>query len=265
VRHVGSKRIAAEDPRAVARYLVDRVTRKAGPRWLQGSRTPPIPSSSAVPEVRLFAEHRLYKIGELESRALVGWAEGTRSAVLLDREAPVEEIVGLQAAGMRCVSLLDTDLERGVEFALHDLRHLEKLFDPQHHRAQIGFFRLLARVIGSEPWCAFDRELDEEWIAGRDYALADMNGSPIFLFAVLKMKLKMAVRRKLARDRGEAPPARGALDADEIEAFRATFERYLEVLGVPEQLRWPARMISARGNSGRAAEVFVESMERLAV
>jgi hypothetical protein len=245
------------DAAHAARWILERVRSIAHSRWLQGARKPALECWSMDPDVRLIAERRLYKIGELEARALVGWASGTRKARLYGARASVEDIVRHQAEGARCVSLLEGDVEPALGFALHDLRHLEKLFDPLHYRAQVGFFRWIARSVGTGAWKAFDRELDAEWTAGRDYALADMNGSPIFLWAVLKMKLKMAVRRKLARDRGVEPPSRGVLDADEIQAFGRTLDRYLDVLQLERAMQDCARRISARRDSGDAAARFL--------
>ena len=74
---------------------------------------------------------------------------------------------------------------------------------------------------------ALDRELDDTWRADRDYVIADMNGSAVFLFAALKMKLKMAVRRRLA-------PAEPALDV------------LLRAMDLPDDVRDAARGVSAR-------------------
>lgn len=43
---------------------------------------------------------------------------------------------------------------------------------------------------------ALERGLDDTWRAERDYVIAHMNGSAVFLFAALKMRLNMAVRRR---------------------------------------------------------------------
>jgi hypothetical protein len=205
--------------------------------------------------VRLLADERLHKVGESEARALVGWADGARKAVLCRSLASTADIIRFQAEGRRCVALIDG--EEGLEVCLHDLRHLEKLFDPRHYRHQVAFFRWIARAQETKEWRDFDRSLDGEWVAARDAVLADMNGSPIFLFAVLKMKLKMAVRRRLARDLGLAPKEKGALDEEELAAFDRAFEWFLDVLMLSGEVREAARRISAKGNSGGAADVML--------
>ena len=52
---------------------------------------------------------------------------------------------------------------------------------------------------------------DEAWRADLAHVAADMNGSPVFLVAALKMKLKMAERRALAREDGRPAPTGGPL------------------------------------------------------
>jgi hypothetical protein len=232
-----------------AEYVVERVQELAGTRAVQGPRPEKIQvdPSSTLPAVRLIADYRLWSVGELESRGLVGWAMGRRSALLFDEPITPKHIVELQAEGLRCVSLLARIPPReGLDFALHDLRHLEKFFDPDHHRAQIGFFRSWARALGKNDSDRFDGTLDETWREDRDRVLADMNGSPIFLFAVLKMKLKVAVRRRLARERGVEPPFKNALDDEELAAYAPFLDRLLDLLELTGEVRAAAREISAR-------------------
>src|SRR5262245_4824990 len=53
-------------------YILDRVRARAGRRWLQAARNPPLPCASASPWVRLFAERELYRIPRAVHDALVG-------------------------------------------------------------------------------------------------------------------------------------------------------------------------------------------------
>jgi hypothetical protein len=244
-----------------AEYVLERARRSSGRRWYQGPRRPPLPFDGDHDALRRFAEHRVCGVGELESRALVGWANGARTADLYDRELDATEIVALQADGRRCVSLLDGP--DGLGFALHDLRHLEKFFQAEHHRAQVGFFRIIDRAL---PRCAsLDADLDDAWRIERDRVLADMNGSPIFLFAVLKMKLKVAVRRRFARDHGVPPPERGPLDDRELEAYAPMLERLLDALDLPPPIRAAARSINARRDRPDHARALLDYLEGVGV
>jgi hypothetical protein len=126
------------------------------------------------------------------------------------------EVLALQALGRRCVSLLAPGVDPSphvdsLAFATHDLCHLEKLMAPEHHQAQVGFFALLDQAMADPRWQALEQPFDSAWMADRDHVMADMNGSAAFLFVPPKNKLKLAVRRRIARDRAlDAQPA--ALD-----------------------------------------------------
>src|SRR5262249_19871620 len=136
-------------------------------------------------------------------------------------------LLAMQARGRRCVSLLeDADAPPGpraayggggLGFAVHDLCHLEKFSDPAHHVGQVGFFAAVERATIDPRWAEVERGFDARWADERDHVLADMNGSPVFLFVVLRNKVKLAARRRVAEARG-APCRRGALDADEARA-----------------------------------------------
>src|SRR6185295_6332069 len=126
---------------------------------------------------------RLSGVPEPAARALCGWVNGLRPAVRLYHAPPVREVLAMMAAGRRPVSLLDG--EKGLEFVLHDLCHLEKFADPAHNAGQVRLFRLLDQAAASARWDELQAGLDDDWRAHRDHVLADMNGSPVFLWLVL--------------------------------------------------------------------------------
>jgi hypothetical protein len=178
-------------------------------------------------------------------------------------------VLALQARGRRCVCLLDDAAARahgdprhpdGLAFALHDLCHLEKFVAPEHHAGQIGFFRAVERALAAPEVAAVERELDDLWRADRDYVIADMNGSAVFLLAALKMKLNMAVRRRLARARGLAPRS-GRLDAEERAAVEPTLDLLLRAMGLPDDIRDSARAVSARRDRPAEARRLLDHFE----
>ena len=73
-----------------------------------------------------------------------------------------------------------------------------------------------------------------------------MNGSAIFLFAALKMKLNMAVRRRLARAERPPRPTSGPLDADERAAVEPALDLLFEAMDLPADVRAGARAVSTR-------------------
>jgi hypothetical protein len=181
------------------RYLVERVRRKAGRRWRQGARAVPLRCGSAVEEARLVAERRLSGVPEAAAHALCGWVDGRRPAVRLYHAPSPRQLLAMAAGGRRPVSLLDGD--DGLAFLLHDLCHLEKFADPAHHAGQVRLFRLIHRAASTAAWDELQAGLDGEWRAHRDHVLADMNGSPVYLWLVLRARLQEACARARVGDR----------------------------------------------------------------
>jgi hypothetical protein len=130
----------------------------------------------------------------------------------------------------------------GLTFALHDLCHMEKFVEPEHHAGQVGFFRIVERALAAPAVIALDRDLDDAWRADRDYVIADMNGSAVFLFAALKMKLKLALGR---RDRPFGP----ALDL------------LLGAMDLPDDVRDAARAVQPRRDQPAAARRLLQHLE----
>ena len=102
-------------------------------------------------------------------------------------------------------------------------------------------------------FAALQASLDALWIDDRDHVLADMNGSAVFLFLVLKNKLKLAVRRQLARERGLPAPSGGPLDPGEIEACEDAYATLHEALDLPDHAVAAARALSSRHDAELAA------------
>ena len=246
------------DAELACTYVASRVHRAAGARWLQAQRTSPLPLASSAPAARLFADRELWRVPRAVPSALCAWADGARPVDLLFRVPTPRELLRLQARGRRCVSLLDDDVstaphEDGLAFAVHDLCHLEKFVDPAHYTEQIGFFALLDRALDHPRFAALQASLDAAWIDDRDHVLADMNGSAVFLFLVLKSKLKLALRRRIARERGQPPPLGGPLDPAEAEACADAYSTLHEALELPDDVVAAARALSSRHDAELAA------------
>jgi hypothetical protein len=233
---------------------------RAGSRHLfrQGARKPPLACTSRAPLVRLFAEERVHRVPTAVARALVACGEGFPVEVLTSIPTP-EHVLELQARGARCVSLLPEGVSPAphadaLAFVLHDLCHLDKYVDPEHHVGQVGFFSSLHEATTRDSWHGFETSLDEAFRQDWHHVAADMNGSAVFLFAALKMKLKMAVRRRSARERGVDPPDHGPLTTEESRAYDDVLDELLSLLNVDRaELRDAARATSAKRDDPRAA------------
>jgi len=91
-----------------------------------------------------------------------------------------------------------------------------------------------------------------------------MNGSAVFLFAALKMKVNMAVRRRLARERGRAAPTRGPLAADERAAVEPALATLFEAMELPDDLRASALAVSTRRDRPAEARRLLDHFESVA-
>jgi hypothetical protein len=259
------------DAELACAYVAERVRRDAPRRWIQGPRRPPLDPGEGAPElVRLFAGRDIYRLPRAVAEALVAWSAGRRRVDLLTTVPPPRAVLALQARGRRAVSLLaDADVppgpiagiprregvygSGGLAFAVHDLCHLEKFSAPTHHREQVGFFAALDRALGHPAWAALEDGLDAAWIDDRDHVLADMNGSSAFLFVVLRNKVKLAVRRQVARRRGEACRS-GPLDEGESRAYGGAVEAMVTALGLEGPARDAGLVLASRHEAEAAGE-----------
>ena len=238
-------------------FVLEKVEAVSGALFRQGARKPPLVCASRAPLLRFVAEQRLYRIPTAVARALIAWGDGF-PVELLTSVPSAGHVLELQARGVRCVSLLADGASTSphadaLAFALHDLRHLDKFVDSDHHVGQVGFFSLLHAATIHPAWAIFEGSLDEGFRRDWHHVAADMNGSSVFLFAALKMKLKMAVRRRAALDRGVEPPAQGPLTTEELDAYDERLSELLGLLDFDSGVKAAARTASARRDDPRAA------------
>jgi hypothetical protein len=265
--------VAVTDAERTADFLLERVRRTRGRLWNEGRRRGlalPVPPSG--PALACFAQQRVRGVSDPVVRGLLAWDRGERPVDLLDVIPAADEILARQARGRRCVSLLEDHVAAahgdprhpdGLRFVLHDLEHLEKFVEPAHHLGQIGFFRAVGRAFADPDFCRLQREFDPLWFTDRDYVIADMNGSAIFLFSVLKMKVNMAIRRKLALATGGPAPVAGPLGSDERAAVLPALEILIDALGLPAEARAAALAVSARRDHPEAARQLLAGFEAI--
>ena len=256
---------ALSDAERACVYLIDKVRASSGRLFHQGARVPPLASASTSPVVRFMAERRIHRVSTSVARALLAWADGF-PVELLARVPPATEVLALQAKGHRCVSLLpdgaETSPHRDVlAFAVHDLCHLDKFIDSEHHRGQVGFFASLQGAVEGGAWGAFAAHFDSAFDRDWQHVAADMNGSSVFLFAALKMKLKMAVRRRVAESEGRRPEPSGPLTPHETGAYDQFLEEMLALLRLHGDIAEAARRTSARRDAPSAAHRLLAHFE----
>lgn len=249
----------------VAEYLLERVKAQKPHHWRQARRSAGPAPAGCLDTFRTF---RVSGISELAFGGLL-LVDGGFPILLTETALLPEALLGLQARGSRCVTLLPPGVPAppphadGLDFALHDLCHLAKFADPEHHTGQIGFFASLARGFADPAWRAAEAELDSDWFSDRAAVSADMNGSCVFLLSVLKMRLKMAARRRLARRRGVPAPTAGAATPEEEREFLELLMALFDALDLRGELRSAAVATNARRDDPAAARRLVEYFEQL--
>ncbi len=258
-----SRSTPENDAEHAAAYLVERAAQALGRRADQGARREPL-GGPPSPALSLLATRRLCRVPERAVRALFRWSGGF--SVELRRDVPAAaHVLALQARGARCASLLPVSVEHGprdgFEFLIHDLCHLDKFASEEHHTEQVGYFSALAGLAGAPAWRAAELDLDAAWRADRDRLASDMNGSSVYLLSVLKMRLKMAARRRLARDRGRAAPECGPLGPDEEALFAELEGALYTALGLEGAAFDAARSISARRDAAVPGAVLQAHFE----
>ncbi|HEX7664567.1 MAG TPA: hypothetical protein VF407_08655, partial [Polyangiaceae bacterium] len=231
-------------------FVAAHAQKKAPHRWKQGPRKPAWPCDVSAADVRLFAETRVRAVTDPAARALVEAAHGRRPLHVLGRVPTPNEVLALQAKGERCVSLLPDDAHPDpLDFALHDLCHLEKFVDAESYEGQVGFFGAVHRANLFERYAHLDEAFQKDF----EHVVADMNGSPIFLFAALKMKLKMAARREVGRRRNVPAKVSGALDEDETALFVELQSDLFAALELPAEARVAADAVSTKRDAPELA------------
>jgi hypothetical protein len=253
-----------------AASLLELTIRHGGAKYFQGLRRPEIPCRSSGAVIGRFARERFYRVPALAAEALVAWADGV-PVELLHHVPGASHVLALQARGTRCVSVLPesaptagvntppgTSQRRRFEFLLHDLCHLGKFLCSPHYVEQVGFFSTLHAALSHSAYGAVAPQLDADFHRDVEHVSADMNGSSVYLFAVFKMKIKMAARRRLAREKGVTPPTGGPLSSAEQEAFGALLNSMFEAFDFDESLRSAAFATSARRDAPEMATRLTE-------
>jgi hypothetical protein len=252
-----------------ADYLVRHAHRASGAKLWQGAWDGAFAERAARLRERLgdgdsalkfLTQKRVRCVPQRAVRGLFTWAGGF--PVELRTDVPTaREVLALQASGRRCVSVLDESVspaphESGLDFLIHDLCHLDKFAAAEHYEEQVGFFATLAECAANPRYLALEARLDPTFVDDRERLGADVNGSAVYLFALLKMKLKMAARRRHARLAGIAPRVSGVLDVAEQQVFDELEATLYDELGFDAEQRAAARATSSRRDALAAAALI---------
>jgi len=202
-------------PQEVAWFLIERLRQFHPHKWQQARRVRPLVDASLPAELSLFNDYSLFRVPDDACLGLLHWSLGHYRGQLSSALVDWRDILKAQASGRRPVALLsqvprEAEAVAGIPrkyfendlplaFALHDLRHLHKFFEPAHHEGQRAFFSSLDEALLRPEWkAATHGASDTFWHEIRRIA-SDMNGAAPFLC----MALKAAVRNEF-QDTAEA-------------------------------------------------------------
>ncbi|HEY0712761.1 MAG TPA: hypothetical protein VGF45_08815 [Polyangia bacterium] len=261
------------DAERVADFLLTRIQQRWGRLWDGGKR--PTVSGESLPKdcaLAVIAGRRVRGITDIVRDGLVAWHLHGRPVDVITAIPTAAEVLARQARGGRFVSLVSDEAAAahgdprhpdGLRFALHDLEHLEKFVAPEHHVGQVGFFRAVERSLASPAIAQVQKGFDDIWCADRDYVIADMNGSAVFLFAVLKMKVLMAVRRQRETTHVAAPTG-GPLSPSEQARAAPAIATLVRGFALSPAAEAAATAVSARRDHPAAAQCLLAGFEALA-
>src|SRR6185295_1483456 len=96
-----------------AAFVLARVREARGRLWDEGARpNAGSVAADATPALRVFAARRVRGVPPAVADGLLAWARGRRPVDLLRYAPAATEVLGRQARGRRCVSLLDDGAAR---------------------------------------------------------------------------------------------------------------------------------------------------------
>lgn len=175
-------------------FLIDRVWRDLFPRSWRNGQSQEFGCVESSDLLTQFVGQRYRGLPSAVPRSLAAWSQGRYPLSLHFRSLSVEEVLSLQAAGQRCVSLMITPNEilhfehEGrdfISFLIHDLIHSDHLMSQlTSYRRQALFSRWMAEIWKDKAlWMS---SLTPEQGERLEYIAADMNSHLVHLLKTLK-------------------------------------------------------------------------------
>jgi hypothetical protein len=153
----------------------------------------------------IFNERSLLSTPLAVNRSLLKWEEGEYPIVLFERIPSVEEVLGLQVEGKRCVTVFRSqeslsrfilDERDPMSFCFHDLIHADHFFHSNEMKhGQIGFYRLIKSLMDNGLLDLLTK--DERLAYWLEYYVSDMNSHCVHLLMGLKYLLVKTGEPKL--------------------------------------------------------------------
>lgn len=174
------------------------------------------------------------------ARSLVAW-ENKNYPLVLRKDVPSpEDVLGMQAQGCRCITMLVSlpEMQNFVEegrdvlgFIVHDLIHADHFFaEPEKAQAQVLFCQKLI-LVQKDPDILAMLSQDKIFRKEFEYLMSDMNSVPLHLLKTLKAVLLGYFKRK------EGLAMTGSLSETGEKDFTQLYHKVLKPWGfAPEAL-----------------------------
>lgn len=167
------------------------------------------------------------------AQSLMAWEAGVYPLKMLDYVPSPEEVLHMQAQGVRCVTMLQekqemqTLVEAGRDvlgFIVHDLIHADHFFaDPDKALAQVRFSQKLQHIYRLAPIQKMIQE-DPLFRHEFEYLMSDMNSVPLHLLKTLKAILLGHFKRLEGQNMKD--PLHPRHEADFNELFQACLRHW---------------------------------------
>ena len=146
---------------------------------------------------------RLHRIPDSVSICLEQFYAGRRPLRLIYRIPEPQDLLTMQADGVRCVSVL-TSLRLlsqvyghrdCLDMLLHDFAHMEKFVEAGRYWQQVGFFEFLQSSVSPRHFRHWRSSYGRRWELSWFYISSDMNAVANHMILTLKAQLMVAMAR----------------------------------------------------------------------
>lgn len=216
---------------------------------------PKLESSNVTTFFDIINGYNLHCVPHSARVAMAEWYAGRYNLVLLVNKIPTsKQVLEMQAACKRCVSLINDKIDRLVlgerdplSFLLHDLVHAYKMFSNELlMRGQVGFCRAMLRVYANQEASTRLQALlhqDEEFADAFDYLISDMNSHPKHLFFYFKAVLINAFKKRYNEK---------VLTGERLKEFLDLFDVFINLFGMDDATQKVARKLFIYEVDGRS-------------
>ena len=182
---------------------------------------------------------RLHRIPDHVSTGLEEFYEGRRPLRLIYRIPEPQDLLTMQADGVRCVSALTSRRLLSqvyghrdcLEMLLHDFAHMEKFVEAGRFWQQVGFFEFLKTSVSPRHLEQWQPRYGRRWELSWSYISSDMNAVANHMFLTLRAQLMVAMARSTLLEVGRLDDSDAELESAKSDVYpRASMSKWKPLL-----------------------------------